>query len=351
LIPGTDPFATQRSRRWRDRLSALLVASLVVVSAKQGRAQSPGGDAALAEALFQEGKLLMEQKRFAEACPKLAESQRIDPAGGTLLRLALCHELEGRTATAWAELQQALAVAQRDRHKERMQLAQQALDRVTPRLVKLAVVVPPEVATTPGLVVRRNGTELAPAAWGVSAAVDPGEHLIEAAAPGRAPFSKRIQLSSEGTQQQVQIPPLAPAREPSAAASSPPITALPPPPPSSSPPSPPEAPAAPSATPTASYVLGGVGLVSLGVGGFFGFRALSGRRDALDLCPQTPCSDRAGVDRNEDARRDAWVANAGVGIGVVALGLGVYLALRRPSAVGTARLAPAPGGALVLGRF
>jgi tetratricopeptide (TPR) repeat protein len=319
---------------------------LLTLAARQAHGQAPAGDVALAEALFQEGRKLMEQKRFAEACPKLAESQRLDPAGGTLLRLALCHEQEGKTAAAWVELQQALAQAQRDRHQERMAMAQQALDRVTPRLVKLAVVVPPEVARLPGLLVRRNGVELASAAWGVSSAVDPGEQRIEATAPGHEPFVKTIQLTREGSKAEVLVEPLrpAPAAQPPAASSAAPAAPPPEPPP-------PAAPARTRGIPAASYALGGVGLVAAGVGGYFGLRALSGQKEALDRCPQSPCSDRGGVDRNEEARRDAWVANAGVGVGLVAMGIGVYLALRGSPGAGAARLAPAPGGAAVVGRF
>jgi serine/threonine-protein kinase len=44
-------------------------------------------DKAAAEALFDHGVRLMKQNNFAEACPKLEESDRIDPAVGTLLYL------------------------------------------------------------------------------------------------------------------------------------------------------------------------------------------------------------------------------------------------------------------------
>ena len=37
-----------------------------------------------ADALFKEGRALLDAKKFDEACPKLAESQRLDPGAGTL---------------------------------------------------------------------------------------------------------------------------------------------------------------------------------------------------------------------------------------------------------------------------
>src|SRR5271154_3787145 len=63
----------------------------------------------LAETLFREGKELMAAKQFDAACPKLAESNRLDPGIGTLLALALCHEGEGRIASAWIEFTDVLA--------------------------------------------------------------------------------------------------------------------------------------------------------------------------------------------------------------------------------------------------
>jgi hypothetical protein len=57
---------------------------------------------AQAEDLFQRAKTAMERREYRAACPMLAESYRLAPAGGTLQNLAVCYEAEGKVAFAFA---------------------------------------------------------------------------------------------------------------------------------------------------------------------------------------------------------------------------------------------------------
>src|SRR5262249_34857046 len=157
------------------------------VCAARAEAEPSGADRTLAAALFREGKSLMDKGEFPAACSKLEESQRLDPGGGTLLNLALCHEKQGRPATAWAEFIEALGIARRDHRQARIELAEEHIAKLEPILSKLTVIVPPESEDTT-LEVTRDGASVGRAAWGMPFPVDPGEHRVEATAAGRAPF-------------------------------------------------------------------------------------------------------------------------------------------------------------------
>src|SRR5689334_18204741 len=98
------------------------------------RAEPSETDRGLAQSLFDDGKNLMKAKRYAEACPKLEESQRLDPSGGTLLNVALCHELEGKLATAWSDFKGALSLAKKDGRNDRIKAATEHIAALEPKL-------------------------------------------------------------------------------------------------------------------------------------------------------------------------------------------------------------------------
>src|SRR6187402_592492 len=123
----------------RPRSKVLVIAAAIcaVSSLERMALAADPQEQQLAQALFDEGRRLMDAKRYGDACPKLAESQRLDPGGGTLLNLAICHENEGRLATAWTEFNEALGVARREGRTDREQEATdhaQRLERLLPRL-------------------------------------------------------------------------------------------------------------------------------------------------------------------------------------------------------------------------
>ena len=109
-------------------------------------AQSGDTDRQIAQQLFDDGRVLLEAKRYPEACTKFAESQRLDPGGGTLLNLAVCHELEGKTSTAWSEFRDALGQAVKDERKDREDIARAHIVDLAPRLMRVVVHVPEAVA-------------------------------------------------------------------------------------------------------------------------------------------------------------------------------------------------------------
>ena len=90
------------------RRRAFAMSAIAVVLTAALAAHAGPNEQRLAQALFDDARRLMDQKRYSEACPKLAESQRLDPGGGTLLNLAVCHAAEGKTATALVEYNETL---------------------------------------------------------------------------------------------------------------------------------------------------------------------------------------------------------------------------------------------------
>src|SRR5579884_3778192 len=149
---------------------ALVVASAAVAATRPAHTQDRE---ATATALFDDGRKLMTQRRYAEACPKLAESQRLAPSGGTLLNLAECYEHTGQTASAWAAWKDAAARANAagKANVEKSALARAAA--LEPKLARLTIAVSPD-SDVPGVQVKRDGIPVGRGEFGVALPVDPG---------------------------------------------------------------------------------------------------------------------------------------------------------------------------------
>jgi hypothetical protein len=304
-------------------------------------------NAVAAQALFDDAKGRMERGDYESACPKLEESQRLQPAGGTLLFLGLCLEGSGKTAAAWARFNEALSTARRDSRADRERVAQQHIDTLAPKLTKLDVVVPDALRATPGLRVQRDGEDVPAAIWGTAIPVDPGSHTVRVTAPRMKPWETVVPTAGEGATATVNVPAL--EVDPTALA---PVAAPPPPAPIATPP-PPEPPPPVTAERssgqgqrTMALVVGGVGVVGLGLGTYFGVTALSNKNsEDANGCTgggSTPCASTTGAQISQDAYHDGNIASVALGVGAAALIGGGVLWLTAPSASAAASVRVAP---------
>jgi serine/threonine-protein kinase len=103
------------------------------------------------------------------------------------------------------------------------------------------------------------------------------------------------------------------------------------------------------------WLAGGIGLAAIGVGTYFGVRAISKRSSSDEHCHGSLC-DPEGVDLNNQAKSSANVSNVAFGVGIVGLGVATWLLLSghsqpKPAATSrSVRVLPVPGprGAAIL---
>jgi hypothetical protein len=307
-------------------------------------AQASPVDKAQADAFFREGRALMAAGNVAQACGKFAESQRLDPAPGTLVNLAICHEKEGKTASAWAEFNE---VAERPGDdKARAAFARTRASELEKKLVRLRIVITaPERRSTVTITVDRRVQ--GPSAWGTALPLDPGEHEVEATAPGRKPWRQTVRLDKDHALVEVGVPEL----EPEAPAAAAPV-ATPAPVAVTAPP--PEAPRGGSAR-IIGWTLTGVGAVLVAGGAYFGVRTLQKKSDADALCPQNKCAgDRRVAKLDDEAQTSSVLSTIGVGVGLAAIAGGLYMVLSSSSGSHVAlvpNVNPRTAGATLEGHF
>lgn len=313
--------------------------------AAETTAETPPGTSR-ADELFAEGKQLMEQGKFVEACDKLAESDALDPAIGTLGLLATCHEQQGRIATAWREYSQTAARADAVAD-ERGTFARERAKALEPELPKLLVRL--AVADT-NVVVLRNGVRLMAEEYGVASPIDPGTYEIVARWPDKPEFRTTVTVVAR-KMSEVEVPnPSAPVAVSKPKVESKPVLV------ESNPPG-------LSRQQVGALLAGGIGLAGFGVGTAFAISASS--KNSASISIQQNCNSVAacqdGKSLREQAAAAATIANVGVGIGIVGAGTAIILALlpnRSASSVSDAKravLVPFAArdgaGALLVGHF
>jgi hypothetical protein len=280
---------------------------------------------ALAESLYQEGKRLMNERKFDQACPKLLESHKLDPATGTLLNLAACYEGAGKYASAWAYYNDALGAAKRGNQEARVTYASEQLKKIEERLTRLQIELAPG-ASVPGLEVKLDGQTISSAALGFPSPVDPGKHVVEASAPGKK--SVRVEVVANAPKTVVKT--VVPVLEDETGAA-PEVAA--PQPDSASPATEPSTKSSGSGLTTLGWVLGGVGVAAIGAGVVFNLSARSDVDRSDNACTQPPdgntCRDRNDQIEYRDAvsaaETKSTISYVGLGLGSAALATGITL--------------------------
>ena len=284
---------------------------------------------AKADELFKRAKKLMADKQYAEACPKFEESFKLDPALGAEVNLARCFEEWGKLGRAYRTYQDAeqQAKAANDPRAAKIHDRAAALEPDVPRLV----IHIPEGADAKGLALTIDGVVVPRGELANPQLVDPGPKQIEYMVAGKKK-TKLIPVERGGTSEITLDLPVAEA---------PPVAVEKPKPAGDDDDSSSNKHVAVVATDNPGHgqriggiVVGAVGIVGLGVGGYLALHARSKYNDAIgaDCMGSKSSCDPAGLTATKDARSDANLASIVVGVGVAAVAGGVLLYVLSPHA-------------------
>jgi len=266
-------------------------------------------DPASAEALFRQGRVAADKHDFATACLKFRESNRLDPAIGTVFNLADCEEKLGRLATSWTLFRE---VAQRlPNDDDRRAIARLRAEALEPRVPLLAVHL--MTRDRADLVVRRDGVALGAASLDTALPVDPGEHVVLVEAPGTAPAQFRTRIR-EGEHARLDVSAGAELRGAGTEAARPLKQDT-----------------GRAGTPrTAAYLTGSVGLAGLATGLVAGLFVLQ-RRNTVDEHCQGHVCDQTGLDASRSGKALGVVTTVGFVTAALGLGTASYLFLSTPA--------------------
>lgn len=327
--------------RWVLRGAAVALAASLPMPAALAQAEPSAEETAAARALALEGIKLADAGRCEDAIERLARAERLHHAPVVLGRLGECqiargHLVEG-TETLRKMLREPLPPSPPEVVLAARERAQGVLDKTKNRIGALNIVVqgPDDTAQVSVTV---DGQPMNAALLEVDRPTDPGDHLIEAVAPGFSTASSHVTVGAGGRQRVVieLVPdPHAPVPEPaSRAPASAPLTAGATSAPLLTPPGNDERGAgaatmgnerAPGeADHTAAYVAWAAGGVAAAAGSVLGVMAFARKGDLEEECPDNLCPP-SSRDRLESARGVGTAATVSFIVAGAAVGLGTVL--------------------------
>jgi hypothetical protein len=282
--------------------SFVVAASAVVTMFPASGFAQPSSHAIAAEQLFREGRELLAEHKYKEACEKLAASEKLDPAVGTAYSLGECYEARGFTASAWLTFHEAAGQAAQKGDPRRAAAEERAANLET-RLARLSIHAADSGAE---LTVRIDGEIFSAEALTAPIPLNPGSHHVEASAPNRRPFSADVTMRAEGGLSSLAIPALERVPEP--------------------PPRPIARDNDRGATRTIGAIVAGAGALTAGVGAILGLQAIVKGRTVNRACPNgAPCTDPDVVHSNDVAKTYADISTVTLPIGAALLAVGGYL--------------------------
>ncbi len=151
-----------------------------------------------ADALFADGRKLIEAHDDVGACTKFNEAIKLDPdAAGTMLNLGLCNQnlKKYRLALRWFRKAQARA------HETNLPEYEVAAGNRTRDLVDLVATIKIELSATtpPDARVRLDGEEIYAADF-LHVEIDGGHHVLDAGAPDHKPQHQEFDVVGKGGQ-------------------------------------------------------------------------------------------------------------------------------------------------------
>lgn len=271
-----------------------------------------------ADALFKQGKKLMGEKRYAEACEAFEKSYKLDPGLGAQLNIAKCYEDWGRLGTALTVYKEAEKAAN-EANDPRAPKIHELVGALEPNVPRLTLKVPADHPASLKVTIDDKPVDTLNEAF----VIDPGPHTIEWWVKGSKKKQKIVPID-RGAESEVSLDIPKEVEDGGGEqvvdghVDTPVAT---------------ETPKHPGrGQRIAGIALGGAGVIAIGVSGYMTLSARSKYNDALDMyCGgmKNNC-DMTGLEETHDARSTANTATIVFFAGVAAVAGGAALYFLAP---------------------